>query len=78
MTLNRLLVAQLIVLFAVLAAVATYVSAQTQPDVITGADIGFRLDRVERGRAMGRLVVRVDGKWLDAAAAGGVVPLQTK
>ena len=78
MTLNRFLAAQLIVLFTVIAAVAAYVSAQTQPDILTGGDIGFRLERVEQGRAIGRLVVRVDGKWVEAASGGRVVPLQTK
>ena len=76
MTLNRFIVVQLIVLCAV--AVAAFVSAQTQQNVITGGDIGFRLERVEDGRAIGHLVVRVDGKWVLAASGGRVVPLQTK
>jgi hypothetical protein len=65
----------------------TYTWAQTPPllapppGVISGNDIAFRLDRTESGRAIGKLMVRVDGKWLEAdlmAARGRVVPLQTK
>jgi hypothetical protein len=49
----------------------------TEPSVgvLSGADIGFRMERMERGRAVGRLVVRVDGKWVDAQFATGVVRL---
>jgi hypothetical protein len=49
--------------------------------VIPASDLAFRLDRTESGRAIGKLMVRVDGKWLEAdimAARGRVVPLQTK
>jgi hypothetical protein len=76
MTLKGFAVVQLVVLFAL--AVAAYVSAQAPQDVITGGDVGFRLERVDRGRALGRLVIRVDGKWLEAASTAGVVPLHTK
>jgi hypothetical protein len=63
-----------------------YTWAQTFPlpappqGVIPANDLAFRLDRTESGRAVGRLMVRVDGKWLEAdlTSRGRVVPLQTK
>jgi len=71
----------------VLAMLSGYGLAQTFPlpgppqSVIPANDLAFRLDRTESGRAIGKLMVRVDGKWLEAevmAARGRVVPLQTK
>jgi hypothetical protein len=35
------------------------------PTVISGNDIGFRMERTTDGIAIGRLVVRVDGRWVD-------------
>jgi hypothetical protein len=63
-----------------------YVLAQTFPlpappqGVIPANDLAFRLDRTESGRAIGKLMVRVDGKWLEAdlTGRGRVVPLQSK
>jgi hypothetical protein len=44
-----------------------------QPTVVAGPDVGFRVERVDRGIPLGRLVVKVDGKWIDAQFAGGAV-----
>jgi hypothetical protein len=82
MLMKRLALAGL-VLFAVSGA---YSWAQTFPlpappqGVISANDLAFQLDRTESGRAIGRLMVRVDGKWLvaDVTGRGRVVPLQTK
>jgi hypothetical protein len=56
--------------------VAVRVWAQTQqPDqkVISGSDFGFRVERVDRtGNPLGRLVVRVNGQWVEAGFAPGV------
>jgi len=48
--------------------------------IIPANDLAFRLDRTESGRAIGKLMIRVDGKWLEAdlTGRGRVVPLQTK
>ena len=35
------------------------------PTVISGNDIGFRIERTQDGIAVGKLVVRVDGRWVD-------------
>ena len=49
---------------------------QQQSRIRTGADIGFRVDSVERNKAMGRLVVRVNGQWVDAEHSVRFTPLQ--
>jgi hypothetical protein len=37
------------------------------PSVVSGGDIGFRLERTQDGIAVGRVVIRVDGRWVDTA-----------
>lgn len=56
--------------------VGTYTNSQTpsqapaQPMLITGSDVGFQLQRVERGQpggvvqAVGSWVVKVNGMWI--------------
>ena len=39
------------------------------PTVVSGSDIGFRIERTQDGIPVGRLVVRVDGRWVDTAAS---------
>lgn len=44
-----------------------------QPQLLTGADIGFRVDGVSAdGTPIGTLVVRVDGKWVAPQFQSGV------
>jgi hypothetical protein len=38
------------------------------PAVVSGNDVGFRLERTQNGIAVGRIVIRVDGRWVDTAA----------
>lgn len=56
--------------------------AQTpgQPDqkVLSGGDIGFRVERQERGTPVGKLVVRVNGQWVEAAFSAGISRVGTK
>jgi hypothetical protein len=35
------------------------------PTVVSGSDVGFRIERTQDGIPVGRLVVRVDGRWVD-------------
>jgi len=35
------------------------------PTVVSGNDVGFRIERTQDGIPIGRLVVRVDGRWVD-------------
>jgi hypothetical protein len=35
------------------------------PTVVSGNDVGFRIERTQDGIPVGRLVVRVEGHWVD-------------
>jgi hypothetical protein len=53
---------------------AVYAKARQQaspsaPLVLSGADVGFRVERLKGKSAVGRFVVRVHGQWLDVDAA---------
>jgi hypothetical protein len=37
------------------------------PTVISGNDVGFRIERTQDGIPVGRIVVRVEGQWVDTA-----------
>ena len=39
------------------------------PNIASGADIGFRIDRFEGRQPVGTLVVKVDGRWVEAKSA---------
>ena len=41
-------------------------------NVIAGENIGFRVTRDTKGQIQGRLVVKVDGQWKDAAFDVGI------
>src|SRR3954469_12135001 len=55
-----------------LALVGGWVSAQVLPQpldtpvVLSGNDVGFRIEARRGGTAVGHIVVRVDGRWIDA------------
>ena len=38
------------------------------PTVVFGNDVGFRIERTQDGIPVGRIVVRVNGTWVDTAA----------
>jgi hypothetical protein len=45
------------------------------PEVIAGPNLGFRLESTRDGVAVGRFVVRIDGRWVDAqVGSSGVIP----
>jgi hypothetical protein len=49
------------------------------PTIISGNDIGFRLESWSKdGTPIGRIVVHQEGKWLDVTLSGRVRPLATK
>ena len=35
------------------------------PIIVSGNDVGFRIERTKDGIPVGKVVVRIDGKWLD-------------
>lgn len=46
---------------------------QAEPLILSGSDIGFRVDHQESdGATTGALVVKVDGKWVDAKFSVGL------
>jgi len=60
-----------------LLAVAALAHAQTAqrpviPYVASGGDIGFRVTGRAGDHAIGTLVVRINGEWVEAQPAGGV------
>jgi hypothetical protein len=67
-----------VVVLAVLGA-GIWVSAQIftppradQGVTLSGNDLGFRIEERRGDTVVGRLMVRVDGKWVDAEFGGGV------
>jgi hypothetical protein len=42
------------------------------PTVISGADVGFRMEGRKGATPVGRLVVRIDGEWVEAEFAPGL------
>ena len=38
------------------------------PTVVSGNDVGFRIERTQNGIPVGRVVVRVNGTWVDTSA----------
>jgi len=55
--------------------------AQTPPQlrVISGGDLGFRVEGQARdGTPTGKLVVRINGQWVEAGFAVGIAKAGTK
>jgi hypothetical protein len=63
----------LVVLYlASLAGVGVWAQTQPQPRVISGSDLGFRVEgQRSDGTPTGRLVVRINGQWVEARFAVG-------
>lgn len=68
-------VVPVVIWLASLAGVGVWAQAQSQRQeqkVISGSDLGFRVERQDRGGPVGRLVVRINGQWVEAGFAVGV------
>ena len=67
----------LLAFVAVISVVAGWASAQSvevvpvPPTVLSGPDIGFRVEGHRAGTPVGRIVVRVNGAWVEVDASGG-------
>ena len=48
-----------------ISAQATVVTPAPQPVVISGPDVGVQVESTDGKIAFGRVVVRIDGKWLE-------------
>ena len=59
---------------------ATWGSGQPAqpPTILSGPDIGFRVERRNGHTPIGTIVVRVDGKWVEPEFAGGVKKATSK
>ena len=44
-------------------------SAQPGVTILSGNDLGFRVDGNREGRAIGTLMVRINGQWVETAAS---------
>ena len=57
-------------LFAVASVVKAQVFEQPrplpEPRIVSGADLGFRIEADQRGVPVGKVVVRIDGRWVEA------------
>jgi hypothetical protein len=66
-------------LFSLVAIAAIAQSRPTTPDpehtVISGNDIGFRVDRYDGGRPVGVIVIRVDGRWVEPKSVPRPTPI---
>jgi hypothetical protein len=52
-------------------------TAQPEPQVLSGSDVGFRLERVGRdGAGIGTLVIRLDGRWVEAQFSSRIHPVK--
>ena len=69
-----------IVWLATLVAVGVWAQTPPQPDqkVLSGSDIGCRVERQERGTPIGRLVVRINGQWVEVGFAAGITRVGTR
>ena len=45
----------------------------TTPTVIAGNDLGFRVESTRNGIPVGKLVVRINEKWVDAELGGAAI-----
>jgi hypothetical protein len=48
------------------------------PTIISGRDLGFRVQRQENNRVTGTLLVRINGEWVTAEPAPGAKALSLK
>ena len=71
----KLSVKRLVVCLAILVAfwtVASALTAQTaEKRVVSGSDLGFRIDSERGGVPTGRFVVRVNGQWVEVKETVG-------
>jgi hypothetical protein len=49
-----------------------------EPVVLSGPDFGFRIESYERGKPIGTLVVRLNGRWVEPRSVMQTVPLGSR
>ena len=74
-----LLIVVVVVLAVTLAAAQNVMVEKVTPRVMTGEDVGFRVEGLREGSTpVGRIVVRINGRWVEAELASGPLPLSTQ
>ena len=63
----------LVLVAAVAAGQARAYQPLREPKVMSGADVGFRVDGMYGEQPAGTIVIRVNGRWVDAMLSPGVV-----
>jgi len=62
----------------IVVAMATFAFAQgrlAQPQMLSGNDIGFRVESIDLGgKAVGTWMVRYNGNWIEVGPTGGLRP----
>jgi hypothetical protein len=73
MTNRSLFLAVALVVTVTVALAMAQAPQPVQPRIVSGSDIGFRVEGTDRatGRPIGTLVVRIDGEWVDVSSGGG-------
>jgi hypothetical protein len=67
----------IISLFTVGSIVRAQIPNPVTPKVLAGADVGFRVEATQGDRVIGQIVVKVNGKWVEATLGSGrVSPLR--
>lgn len=72
MTVRRCKVAVVALVLAVLGIWVSAQAPQQTPVVISGSDLGFQVESQRGGIPVGKLVVRVDGRWVEPQFSVGV------
>ncbi len=67
-----------LIIVAAIARAQTPAQRGTAPTIITGSDLGFRVERQQSNRVMGTFVVRINGEWIVAEPAPGAKALTLK
>jgi hypothetical protein len=65
-------------LSAISGALLAQPQSSTDPVVLSGPDVGFRLDSYERGKPVGTLVVRLNGRWVEPRSVMQALPLGSR
>ena len=53
--------------------------SQPNPTVLSGGDVGFRIESYDGSTPVGKLVVKIDGQWVEVRLSGlGVKKLTTR
>jgi hypothetical protein len=66
-------------LIGIATVVAQVANQPVPPKVLSGSDVGFRVESIDpkSGSVTGHVVVNVNGKWVEANVGGGSIPKLT-